>query len=258
MSFEETPEELIANVSSLGLELDRLVEKKMIALDHIRVERSEIEETRIRSGGAIHPPPVCDRIGRRQAGRARYAGSAVRRILEQSSALGASQTISMAQGEKCHPVITAERGDGTLTRQGLEEYVADCVILLDNRVVDQISTRRLRIIKYRGSAHGSNEFPFLIDDGGFSVLPITSLGLDHPVSSEIVPSGVPDLDEMLGVGGYFKGSSVLVSGTAGTGKRRSRRRYAARPAAPEIGAYIFHLKNRQIRSCETRVRWESI
>jgi circadian clock protein KaiC len=115
-------------------------------------------------------------------------------------------------------VVTAERGEGTLTREGLEEYIADCVIMLDNRVIDQISTRRLRIVKYRGSAHGGNEFPFLIDDGGFSVMPITSLSLDHPVSSEIVPSGVPDLDEMLGAGGYYKGSSVLVSGTAGTGK----------------------------------------
>ena len=115
-------------------------------------------------------------------------------------------------------VITGERGDGTLTRQGLEEYVSDCVILLDHRVTEQVSTRRLRIVKYRGSTHGTNEYPFLIDERGISVLPVTGLALDHPVSNERVPSGVPRLDAMLGGNGYYRGSSVLVSGTAGTGK----------------------------------------
>src|SRR6202012_307440 len=115
-------------------------------------------------------------------------------------------------------IITGERGDGQLTRYGIEEYVSDCVILLDNRVEEQITTRRLRVVKYRGSAHGTNEYPFLIDDRGISVMPITSARLGHAVSEDPVPSGIADLDRMLGLGGYFRGSSVLVSGLAGTGK----------------------------------------
>ena len=220
MAFEETPEELIANVSSLGFELDRLVEKNMIALDHVRIERSEIEETGEYDleGLFIRLQYAIDSVGAKRVVldtlEALFAGFSSESILRAEL----RRLFQWLKARNVTAVITAERGDGTLTRQGLEEYVADCVILLDNRVIDQISTRRLRIIKYRGSAHGSNEFPFLIDEGGFSVLPITSLSLDHPISSEIVPSGVPDLDEMLGVGGYYKGSSVLVSGTAGTGK----------------------------------------
>jgi circadian clock protein KaiC len=115
-------------------------------------------------------------------------------------------------------VITGERGEGQLTRHGLEEYVSDCVILLDNRVVDQVCTRRLRIVKYRGTTHGTNEYPFLIDENGISVLPITSLGLEHDVTEERISTGVPRLDTMLGGAGYFRGSSILVTGTAGTGK----------------------------------------
>ncbi|MEA2680577.1 MAG: circadian clock protein KaiC [Candidatus Binataceae bacterium] len=220
IAFEETPEELIANVSSLGFELDRLVEKKMIALDHIRVERSEIEETGEYDleGLFIRLQYAIDSVGAKRVVldtlEALFAGFSNESILRSEL----RRLFQWLKSRNVTAVITAERGDGTLTRQGLEEYVADCVILLDNRVIDQISTRRLRIVKYRGSAHGSNEFPFLIDEGGFSVLPITSLSLDHPISSEIVPSGVPDLDEMLGVGGYYRGSSVLVSGSAGTGK----------------------------------------
>jgi circadian clock protein KaiC len=115
-------------------------------------------------------------------------------------------------------LITAERGEGQFTRQGLEEYVSDCVILLDHRVTEQLSTRRLRVVKYRGTVHGTNEYPFIIDPKGISVLPVTSLGLESVASSERIPSGVPKLDEMLGGAGYYRGSSVLVSGTAGTGK----------------------------------------
>jgi len=120
------------------------------------------------------------------------------------------------------PLVTGEKGEGSLTRHGLEEYVSDCVLFLDHRVDEQISTRRLRVVKYRGSSHGANEYPFLIDRDGFSVLPITSLGLDHVASSERVSTGIPRLDEMLGGKGYFKGSTVLVSGTAGTGKNQHR------------------------------------
>src|SRR5262249_20604988 len=112
-------------------------------------------------------------------------------------------------------VITAERGSGTLTRHGLEEYVSDCVILLDHRVDDQVSTRRLRVVKYRGSLHGTNEYPFLIGENGFTVFPITSLGLNHPASTERISSGIERLDYMLGGKGFYRGSSILVSGTAG-------------------------------------------
>ena len=115
-------------------------------------------------------------------------------------------------------IVTGEKGEGTLTRQGLEEYVSDCVILLDHRVTDQSSIRRLRIVKYRGSTHGTNEYPFLIDEDGFSVLPVTSLGLNHISSKERISTGIPRLDTMLSGKGYFRGSTVLVSGTAGTGK----------------------------------------
>lgn len=220
MAFEETPEELIANVSSLGFELDRLVAKRLIVLDHIRIERSEIEETGEYDleGLFVRLQYAIDSVGAKRVVldtvEALFAGFSNESILRAEL----RRLFQWLKAKNVTALITAERGDGTLTRQGLEEYVADCVILLDHRVIDQVSTRRLRIVKYRGSSHGSNEFPFLIDEGGFSVLPITSLSLDHPVSSEIVPSGVPDLDEMLGVGGYFRGSSVLVSGTAGTGK----------------------------------------
>lgn len=220
MAFEETPEELIANVSSLGFELNRLVEKRLIALDHIRIERSEIEETGEYDleGLFVRLQYAIDSVGAKRVVldtlEALFAGFSNESILRAEL----RRLFQWLKAKNVTALITAERGDGTLTRQGLEEYVADCVILLDNRVIDQVSTRRLRIVKYRGSGHGSNEFPFLIDEGGFSVLPITSLSLDHPISSEIVPSGVPDLDEMLGVGGYFRGSGILVSGTAGTGK----------------------------------------
>ena len=133
-------------------------------------------------------------------------------------------------------VITAERGEGTLTRQGLEEYVSDCVILLDNRVIDQITTRRLRIVKYRGSTHGTNEYPYLITEDGISVLPVTSLRLEHNVSDEIVSSGVPALDDMFGRRGFYRGSSVLITGTAGTAKTTLAASFAARnmPAGPAL------------------------
>ena len=119
---------------------------------------------------------------------------------------------------KMTTVITGEQGEGMLTRQGLEEYVSDCVILLDHHIREQISTRRLRIVKYRGSTHGTNEYPFLIDEAGLSVLPITSVGLDHNASMERIPTGIQRLDAMLGGRGFYRGSSVLVTGTAGTGK----------------------------------------
>ncbi|QDU97778.1 circadian clock protein KaiC [Lignipirellula cremea] len=220
MAFEETADELAQNVRSLGLDLEKLVEQNLAAVDYVHVERSEIEETGeydleglfVRLGYAI------DSIGAKRVvldtlevlfgglTNASVLRSEIRRLFRWLKEKGVTA------------VITAERGESSLTRFGLEEYVSDCVILLDHRVDEQVSTRRLRIVKYRGTAHGTNEFPFLIESDGISVLPITSAGMEHPASEERVPTGVSQLDEMLGVQGYFRGSSVLVTGTAGTGK----------------------------------------
>ncbi|HKY43091.1 MAG TPA: circadian clock protein KaiC [Pyrinomonadaceae bacterium] len=220
MSFEENDEELATNVASLGFDLRQLEAEKKLLLEYVFIERSEIEETGeydlealfLRLGYAI------DLIG------------AKRVVLDTLEALFAAlpnEAIIRAELRRLFrwlkergvtAVITGERGEGTLTRHGLEEYVADCVILLDHRVENQISTRRLRIVKYRGTSHGTNEYPFMIDENGFSVLPITTLGLSHKASTERVSSGVPRLDNMLGGRGFYRGSSILVSGTAGTGK----------------------------------------
>ena len=220
LAFEETAEELAQNVRSLGFDLDDLIEKKKLAVDYIHIERSEIEETGeydleglfIRLGHAIDSigakRVVLDTLETLFSGLSNVAilRAELRRLFRWLKEKGVTA------------VITAERGNGSLTRHGLEEYVSDCVLLLDHRVEGQISTRRLRIVKYRGSSHGTNEFPFLIDEGGISVLPITSLQLQHKASSERISSGVPALDAMLGGPGFYRGSSVLVSGTAGIGK----------------------------------------
>lgn len=228
MSFEETSEELTLNVASLGFDLNDLIKNKKIALDHVHVERSEIEETGeydlealfIRLGYAI------DSIG------------AKRVVLDTIESLFSglpNQLIIRAELRRLFrwlkdkgvtAIITGERGDETLTRQGLEEYVSDCVIMLDHRVNEQTSTRRLRVVKYRGSLHGSNEYPFLIDESGFSVLPVTSLGLKHIVSNERISSGIKALDDMLEGKGYYRGSTVLVSGTAGIGKTSTAAHFA--------------------------------
>ncbi|WP_081627051.1 circadian clock protein KaiC [Bordetella sp. FB-8] len=220
MAFEETAQDLTENVASLDFDLKDLIARKKIVLDYVFVERSEIKESGeydleglfIRLGSAI------DSIG------------AKRVVLDTVESLFAdlpSQAILRAELRRLFrwlkdkgvtAIITGERGDGTLTRQGLEEYVSDCVIVLDHRVTEQASSRRLRVVKYRGSVHGTNEYPFLIDEDGISVLPVTSLELKHVASSERISSGVARLDAMLGGKGYFCGSSVLVSGTAGTGK----------------------------------------
>ena len=220
ISFEETDEELSKNVASLGFDLKQLAADKKLVLDYVFIERSEIEETGeydlealfLRLGYAI------DTIGAKRI---------VVDTLEALFSALPNEAIVRAELRRLFrwlkdkgvtAVITCERGEGTLTRYGLEEYVADCVILLDNRVENQISTRRLRIIKYRGTSHGTNEYPFMIDENGFSVLPITTLGLSHQASTERVSSGVPRLDAMLNGPGFYRGSSILISGTAGTGK----------------------------------------
>lgn len=220
MAFEETGHELIENVSSLGFGLDELVDQKKIMIDHVHVDPKEIEETGeydleglfIRLGYAV------DSIGAKRVVldtiESLFSGFSNPLILRAEL----RRLFSWLKDRKLTAIITGERGDGTITRQGLEEYVSDCVIVLDHRVREETSTRRLRIVKYRGSMHGTNEYPFLIDESGFSVLPITSVGLAHAVSKDRISSGIPDLDAMLGNKGFFKGSSILVSGTAGTGK----------------------------------------
>jgi circadian clock protein KaiC len=220
LAFEEQPEDLIKNVGSLNYDIERLIAEKKLAIDHVEIERTKIEESGeydleglfIRLGFAIDSVGakrvVIDTIETLFSGleNEQLLRSELRRLFEWLKSKGVTA------------IITGERGEGTLTRYGLEEYVADCVILLDNRVHDQLSTRRLRVVKYRGSAHGTNEYPFIIDEQGITVMPITSSGLEHDASTERLPSGIPDLDRMLEGKGYFKGSSILVSGMAGSGK----------------------------------------
>ena len=220
MSFEETSEELAKNVASLGFDLADLEKQKLLALDFVYIERREIEETGeydleglfIRLGHAI------DSVGAKRVVldtvEALFAGFPNELILRSEL----RRLFRWLKDKGVTALITGERGEGTLTRHGIEEYVSDAVLLLDHRVVDQIATRRLRFIKYRGSVHGTDEYPFLIDENGFSILPVTSLRLDYEVTSDRVATGIPRLDGMLGGQGYYRGSSVLISGTAGSGK----------------------------------------
>ncbi len=220
LSFEEKDDELTKNFASLGFDLADLVAQKKLALDHVYIERSEIEETGeydleglfIRLGYAI------DSIGAKRVAldtiEALFSGFSNEALLRAEL----RRLFRWLKEKGITAIVTGEQGERTLTRYGLEEYVADCVIFLNHEVTRQIATRRLRIVKYRGSSHGTNEYPFLIDEQGFSVFPITSIGLDHPASTERVSTGVPRLDTMLGGKGYFRGSSVLITGTAGTGK----------------------------------------
>ena len=220
MSFEETNEELIKNVASLGFDLDDLIKHKKIALDHVHIERSEIEETGEYDleGLFIRLNYTIDSIGAKRVVldtiESLFAGLPNQLILRAEL----RRLFRWLKDKGVTAIITGEHGEETLTRHGLEEYISDCVIMLDHRVTEQTSTRRLRVVKYRGSMHGTNEYPFLIDENGFSILPITSLGLKHIISNERISSGITALDKMLEGKGYFCGSTVLVSGTAGVGK----------------------------------------
>jgi circadian clock protein KaiC len=220
MSFEESLNDLTQNVKSLGYDLKNLVAKKKLKIDIVRVEKSEIDETGEfdLEGLFIRLNYAIDSIG------------AKRVVLDTIESLfGGIDNVAVLRSEirrlfhwlkekGVTTIITGERGENTLTRQGLEEYVSDCVVLLDFRVIEQIATRRLRIVKYRGSTHGTNEYPFVINEDGISVLPITSLKLEHKASTAIISTGLPALDKLLSRGGYFKGSSTLITGTAGTAK----------------------------------------
>jgi circadian clock protein KaiC len=220
MAFEETEKELKANVASLGFDLAGLVQRKKIVVDYVHIERSEAQESGEYDleGLFVRLNHAIDSIG------------AKRVVLDTLEVLFASlpnEAILRAELRRLFrwlkekgvtAVITAERGRESLTRHGLEEYVSDCVVVLDHRVNDQIATRHLRVVKYRGALHGTNEFPFLIANDGISVLPITSLALNHKVSVERIATGIPRLDAMLGGKGFFRGSSILITGTSGTGK----------------------------------------
>lgn len=220
ISFEEEREDLAINIASLGYDARKLEADNHIVIEYVHIEKSETDEAGDYNleGLFVRLAHAIDRIGAKRIvldtpevlfaglGRSEILRAELRRLFAWLKAKGVTA------------VITAEIGNGTLTRFGLEEYVSDCVLLLDNRVAAEVTTRRLRIVKYRGSAHGTNEYPFLIDSRGISVLPVTSLGLSHQTSDETVSTGVEGLDVMLGAGGFFRGSSVLISGTAGTGK----------------------------------------
>lgn len=220
MSFEEKDTDLVENFVSLGFAIDDLVACEKLAIDYVHIERSEILETGefdleglfVRLGFAI------DSIGAKRVVldtiEALFSGFPNEGILRSEI----RRLFRWLKDRGVTAVITCERGKGTLTRHGLEEYVSDCVILLDHRMIEQVATRRLRVVKYRGTSHGTNEYPFLIDEGGLYVLPVTSMGLTHKAHSERISSGVPRLDNMLGGEGYYRGTSILITGTAGTGK----------------------------------------
>ena len=220
MNFEETEEKLTANVASLGFDLRDLTKRKMLSVDYVSIERTQIAETGeynldglfIRLAQAVKAIKakrvVLDSV------EALFSGIADSAILRSEL----SRLFRWLEDQKLTAIVTGEAGANTLTRHGLEEYVADCVISLDHRVTEQISTRRLRIVKYRGTSHGTDEYPFLIDEDGISVVPITSLVLSHRALTDRVSTGIATLDEMMEGKGFFRGSSVLVTGTAGTGK----------------------------------------
>jgi circadian clock protein KaiC len=220
VTFEERPVDIVSNVASLGFEMDKLIDEGKVLIEHVAVDPAELAEIGEYDleGLFLRLELAIDQVG------------AKRIVLDTIESLFSAFTnpailraeirrlFDWLKDKGMTTVITAERGDGSLTRQGLEEYVSDCVILLDHRVHNQVSTRRLRIVKYRGTAHGTNEYPFLIDEDGFSVLPVSSLGLNHRIYDERISSGVPDLDAMLSGGGFHRGSSILLSGVAGSGK----------------------------------------
>jgi len=220
IAFEEKTDDLKKNFKSMGFDLDDLVNRKKLVLDHITVERSEIEETGEYDleGLFIRLGSMIDEVGAKRVAidtlEALFSGFTNEAILRSEL----RRLFLWLKDRGVTAVVTGERGDRTITKYGLEEYVADCVITLDHRVTNQIATRRLRIVKYRGSIHGTDEYPFLISNDGISVLPITSMSLTHIASDERISTGIPKLDTMLGAKGFYRGSSILVSGQAGTGK----------------------------------------
>lgn len=233
LAFEETADELAANVASLGFDLADLAARKKMIVDFVYIERNEINETGDYDleGLFVRLNHAIDSIGAKRVVldtlEVLFSGLSNTAILRAEI----RRLFRWLKDKGVTAVITGERGEAALTKYGLEEYVSDCVIALDHRVTEQVSTRRMRIVKYRGSSHGTNEFPFLIDAGGLSVVPITSAGMDHPASTERVSTGVAELDGMFGGMGYLRGTSILISGTAGTGKTSLAGHFASAAAA---------------------------
>ena len=233
LEFEEASDKLTANVRSLGFNLPALARNKKLLVDHVYVERNEIEETGEYNldGLFIRLAHAVDTIKAKRVVldsiESLFAG------LSDAATLRAElrRLFRWLDEHDLTAIVTGERGSGTLTRHGLEEYIADCVILLDHRVNEQVSTRRLRVVKYRGTSHGTDEYPYMIDDDGFSVLPITSLALTHKASRTRVSTGISGLDKILGGKGFFRGSSILVSGVAGTGKSSVAAKFASAACA---------------------------
>lgn len=220
LAFEETTEELTANVASLGWDLDAMCADQKLIVDHVKVERERIDQT-----GDYDLEALFIRIGFaiEEVGARRVVLDTIEVLfsaLDDTARLRAElrRLFSWLKGRGVTAIVTAERGEGTITRHGLEEYVADCVITLDHRVDDQVAVRRIRVVKQRGSGHGTNEYPFVIGDSGITVVPVTSFRLDHPASEEVVSTGIPALDDMVGRGGWYRGSTTMISGESGTGK----------------------------------------
>jgi len=220
VSFEENAQELAQNVASLGFNLAELAKKRLLTVDFMRVEQSEIYDTGDYDleGLFIRLAHAIDEIKAKRVVLDTIEALFVALPNQQILRSELRRLFRWLKDRGVTAIITAERGEGAFTRHGIEEYVSDCVIMLDNRVIDQLSTRRLRVVKYRGSQHGANEYPFLIDRTGFSVIPITSLGLNHDAPTERLSTGIARLDDMLGGRGLYRGGSVLVSGTSGSGK----------------------------------------
>ncbi|MFO7639282.1 MAG: circadian clock protein KaiC, partial [bacterium] len=270
MAFEETGAELASNVASFGFDLPALIRQKKLAVDSVTIERSELEET-----GEYDLEGLFIRLGAMidEVHAQRVALDTIESLfasLPNEGILRAElrRLFRWLKDRGVTAVVTAEQGqDHQLTRYGLEEYVSDCVIALDHRVTNQVATRRLRVVKYRGSRHGTNEYPTMIDEQGLSVMPITSLGLGHAVSARRISTGIPRLDTMMTGKGYWQGSSILVSGTAGTGKtsvatalvdsvcrRGGRCLYSSFEESPDqlvrnMGSIGFHLKPHLRKGC---------
>jgi len=233
LTFEETAEEMTKNVASLGFDLKDLVARKKLLIDYVRIEPAEIQETGAYDleGLFVRLQYAVDSIGAKRVAldtlEAIFSGFSNQGVLRAEI----RRLFRWLRDRGLTTVVTAERGEKALTRHGLEEYVSDCVVFLDHRVTEQVSTRRMRIVKYRGSSHGSDEYPFLIDEQGFSVLPSTSMGLNHMASRQRVSSGVKQLDEMLEAKGFYRGSTILISGTAGAGKSSLAAQFASQTCA---------------------------
>jgi circadian clock protein KaiC len=262
VTFEERPIDIVNNVASLGFDVQGLIDEGKLYIEHIAIDPSELEEIGDYDleGLFLRLELAIDQVG------------AKRIVLDTIESLFSAFTnpailraeirrlFDWLKDKGLTTIITGERGDGSLTRQGLEEYVSDCVILLDHRVHNQISTRRLRIVKYRGTAHGTNEVPFLIDQDGFSVLPVSTLGLSHKVSEERISSGIATLDEMLSGGGFHRGTSILISGVAGSGKSSVSASFCAAACGAGERALYFSFEEsldqtvRNMRSIGTDLR----